>query len=80
MAVLTKAQIAALSIDERLALVDDIYESFRDNAEAFTPPDWHGEVLAKRLDEAERNRKASIPWEVVKAELIEKYGPWDSVD
>jgi putative addiction module component (TIGR02574 family) len=73
MATLTKSEIAALSVDERLSLVDDIWESFRANPEALIPPDWHRQVLDERLDEAERNPGASIPWEVVKAEMAEKW-------
>jgi putative addiction module component (TIGR02574 family) len=73
MATLTKSEIAALSVDERFALVDEIYESFGGAEDTLEPPDWHKDLLDKRLEEAERSPEASIPWEVAKAELMKKW-------
>jgi putative addiction module component (TIGR02574 family) len=74
MATLTKSEIAALSVDERIALIDNIWETFEYPQALFTPPDWHKEELNKRLDEADNSPEASIPWEEVKAELMQKWG------
>ena len=41
MATLTKSEIAALTLDERLALIDDLWESIEEPLEALSPPDWH---------------------------------------
>jgi putative addiction module component (TIGR02574 family) len=73
MAVLTKSEIAALSIDERLALIDDLWESIEERQEAFALPDGHREILDKRIEEADRHPEASVPWEVVRAELATKW-------
>ena len=73
MATLTKSEIAALSIDERLTLLDNLWESFENVQESLSPPDWHKEVLDRRLDEAERSPEASIPWEVARTELTKKW-------
>jgi putative addiction module component (TIGR02574 family) len=73
MATLTKADIAALSVDERFALVDEIYDSFRGKEDAFEPPHWHKKLLDQRLAEAERSPEAGIPWEVVRAEMMKKW-------
>lgn len=57
MAVLTKAEIAALSPEERLALIDELWESFgvpspaaQDFAELEA---WERELLDARLDDLE---------------------------
>jgi putative addiction module component (TIGR02574 family) len=73
MATLTKADIAALSVDERFALVDEIYDSFRGDEDGLEPPDWHKKLLDQRLAEAERSPEAGIPWEVVRAEMMKKW-------
>jgi len=73
MATLTKAEIAALSVEERFALVDDIYESFRTTPDAVQPPEWHREVLDQILDEDERDPQPGIPWDEARATLAKKW-------
>jgi putative addiction module component (TIGR02574 family) len=73
MATLTKSEIAALSVDERFALVDDIWESFGEIQEPQSPPEWHRDIVEKRLAAAELNPQASIPWEEVRAKLTKKW-------
>jgi putative addiction module component (TIGR02574 family) len=73
MATLTKSEIAALSVDERFALVDNIWESFGETPETLSPPDWHREVLEKRLAAAELAPEASISWEEAREKLAGKW-------
>jgi putative addiction module component (TIGR02574 family) len=73
MATLTKAELDAMSIDERFALIDDIQVSLHDALEAAGPPDWHKIILDERLDDAERFPQDSIPWEKVKEEMAKKW-------
>ena len=73
MATLTKTDVASMSLDERLALLDILWESIEEPDVAFAPPDWHREVIEERLAEAERNPGDGVPWEVVKAEMTEKW-------
>jgi len=58
MAVLSKTDIAALSTQERLALIDDLWESFEAPLTAPQPataasgarvPDWQRQILDERL-------------------------------
>jgi putative addiction module component (TIGR02574 family) len=60
MATLTKSEIAALSVDERLALIDDLWESIE-------------EPLDKRIDDADQFPEKSVPWEIARAELAKKW-------
>ena len=41
MATLTKSEIAALSLEERLALIDDLWDSIEEPLEVLSPPEWH---------------------------------------
>ena len=54
MAVLSKTEISALSPQERLALIDDLWESLESNQPATAPssvqvPDWQCRILDERL-------------------------------
>jgi putative addiction module component (TIGR02574 family) len=73
MAVLTKSEIAALSLDERLALIDDLWESIEEPHDAVTPPDWHREVLERRLAAAERDPQPLVSWDEARAHLAKKW-------
>jgi len=70
---LTKPEIEALSIDERLALIDDLWDSVDDTLDALAPPAWHLDVLDEILDEEERDPQPTVSWEEVRTELVEKW-------
>jgi putative addiction module component (TIGR02574 family) len=73
MAVLTKSEIAALSVDERLALIDDLWLSFGESQEALSPPDWHRQALDEILDEDEQSPQPTSSWEETKSELAKQW-------
>lgn len=59
MAVLSKAEIAALSPEERLELIDDLWESLNHLAGSKSTqqqeiPDWQKRILDERLSELQR--------------------------
>lgn len=64
-----------LSVSERIQLVEDVWDSVA--AESPSLPLTAEEVaeLDRRLDEMERNPKAGIPWEQVKADLERRLHP-----
>ena len=58
MAVLSKTEISALSTQERLALIDDLWESLETNhtataASSAQLPDWQRRILDERLHDLE---------------------------
>jgi putative addiction module component (TIGR02574 family) len=73
MATLTKSDIALLSLDDRLRLIDDLWESIEEPLRAVAPPDWHREILDRRIDEADQFPEKSISWKVAKEELTKKW-------
>jgi len=66
---LTKPEIEALPIADRLRLMEDIWDTL-DEAGAEPPvPDWQVKILEERLDEHLRNPGAALPWHEVQAQL-----------
>ena len=54
--------IATLSVDERLDLLDRVWDSLRDNGAAITPQ-WHLDEIQRRIAAADANPTASISLE-----------------
>ena len=54
--------IDRLSVRERLDLIEQIWDSLPEALGPDEVPEWHKEVLAKRLAEAEANPGGGIPW------------------
>ena len=57
--------IAQLSCEERLRLLDEIWESLSRTAEAIPLTSAQREELDRRLDELDREGPVGIPWEDV---------------
>ena len=73
MATLTKPELAALSLPERMALIDDLWDSVDESLEGLVPPEWHRQMLDEILDEDEQNPRPTVAWEKLRAELAEKW-------
>lgn len=63
--------IDRLSPEQRLELIDLIWDSFPSDA-PFTPPDWHLRKLERRIAAADADPAAAEPWETVRARLSRK--------
>ncbi len=57
--------IANLSIEERLRLLDELWESLSRTPEAIPLTKAQREELDRRLDDLERDGAVGIPWEEV---------------
>ena len=57
--------IARLSFEERLRLMDELWESLSRTPEAIPLTDPQREELDRRLDELDREGPVGIPWEEV---------------
>ena len=55
-------EIDQLSVRERLNLLEQIWDSLPEAVAPDAVPEWHKEVLAKRLAEAEANPGGGVPW------------------
>jgi putative addiction module component (TIGR02574 family) len=62
--------IDKLTVDERLELVFEIWDSIADNPESTRLTDAQRQELQRRLAEHEANPDDVIPWEQVKREAL----------
>ncbi len=46
----------------------------REEKQSFEVPDWHKEIVLKRLEEYRGNPDNLLDWEIVRKEIEEKYG------
>jgi putative addiction module component (TIGR02574 family) len=68
---LTPDDIRALSVEERLQLIEELWNSLDDADSGALPlPDWHREVVSERLAAYERDPGAGRPWDEVKGEIL----------
>jgi len=61
-----------LSVEQRLELISELWDSIPDSLDTLPVPEWHREELDRRLAAADCNPDAAIPWEEVKRRLREK--------
>lgn len=59
------AEILALPIEDRLRLVEAIWDSIASVPEALPLTDWQKEELDRRLDQLDREGPAGISWDEV---------------
>jgi len=64
--------IDRLSVSERLELIELIWDSLPEQVTPMEIPDWHKEVLAKRIADADANPGAVVPWREVLERLKNK--------
>ncbi|MBI5185253.1 MAG: addiction module protein [Nitrospinae bacterium] len=71
---ITVSDIAKMPIQERISLVEDIWDSIAELPETVEIPDWQKAELDKRLEAYHKNPNAGSPWSEVKKRIIEKHG------
>jgi putative addiction module component (TIGR02574 family) len=68
-------QLLQLSPDERLRAAEELWESVVDEPDGpFTLSEEQWKELERRMEEHERDPSTAIPWEVVRANLLAKFG------
>ena len=68
---LTPDDIRALSVEERLQLIEELWDSLVEaDAEALPVPDWPRQVVDERLAAYERDPVAGRPWDEVKSDIL----------
>ena len=61
-----------LTVEQRLELIGELWDSIPDSLDEFALPEWHRQELERRLAVADADPDAAIPWEQVKKRLREK--------
>jgi len=60
-------------VQQQVEYVRALWKKIADPQEV-PSPEWHREIVRKRLAEHRANPDASIPWEQVRAELLARFG------
>jgi len=63
-----------LSLDERLQVVEELWDSIAADAQALEVPQSHKDELDRRLAAHAANPSSAIPWAEVKARLLKPVG------
>lgn len=64
--------IGQMTVEDRLRLMEQIWDSLQDEVQRLPIPDSHREELERRMQRADDNPEESAPWEEVKARLWTK--------
>lgn len=70
MSTITASDIAKMSIQQRIQLVEDIWDSIAEMPESVEIPQWHKEELDKRLAAYHANQSEGSPWKDVKKRIM----------
>ncbi len=65
---MSKNNIADMSVEERVALMEELWASFDRDGLEYPVPDWHKDVLSQRANSTD---KQFIPFEEAKKSLYE---------
>jgi putative addiction module component (TIGR02574 family) len=69
MAMLPELRLSEMTVAEKLALMDALWDDLSRNAEELPTPAWHCEVLVKREEEIANGTARFIPLEEMEARL-----------
>lgn len=61
-----------MTVEEKLQVMEEIWDDLSGRAESVPSPLWHGEVLAEREQTVERGEAVSEEWEAAKSKIRDK--------
>lgn len=69
---LDPTKLRALPVDERLKLIEDLWDSIDTDSDAVPLPDWHRAEIDRRLDALDGGTSVGAPWEEVRRRIVGK--------
>ena len=67
---ISASEIAEMSIQQRIQLVEDIWDSIAEMPQAVEIPEWHKRELEKRLEVYYANPNEGSSWQDVKKRIL----------
>jgi len=61
-----------MTLQEKLAVMESIWEDLRSSPEAVPSPAWHKKILAGRRQRAKSGKSKFLDWETAKASIRNK--------
>jgi len=71
MKTITASDIARMPVQQRILLVEDIWDSIAAMPDAVEMPQWHKQKLDKRHGAYQANPKEGLDWEEVKKNILD---------
>jgi putative addiction module component (TIGR02574 family) len=68
----TELSLDKMTVAEKLALMERLWDDLSRRPENVPSPQWHGEVLAERIAAVREGRTAFVPWDDAKRRLRER--------
>lgn len=68
------AEIRQLPLNEKLQIMEALWEDLRSRAEELVVPEWHKEILDERRKAVEEGREEVLDWDEVKNSLGKQQG------
>ena len=66
---LSSDQLDALTVAEKVRLLEQVWQSLCCQPDSIASPDWHSDVLMERRQRLLDGSASSIPWNEAKAQL-----------
>ena len=66
-------EVFALSVEQKLELMGELWDSITVSPEDIPIPDWHIEELDRRKREYEQNPTIGISWETAKQQILSEH-------
>lgn len=65
--------IENLSVPQKLELMERIWTDLEQRPDEIPSPEWHGDVLAKRLAEIESGDAEFVDWDIARKQLLDRH-------
>jgi putative addiction module component (TIGR02574 family) len=66
------AELRALPVEERLKLIEELWDSIDIAADAPPVPDWHREEIDRRLDRLDSDVSIGASWPDIRRRIVGK--------
>ncbi len=63
------AELKKLPLNEKLQIIEVLWEDLRNQEEAVSVPEWHRKLLDERLKAVEEGREEILEWDDIKHDL-----------
>ena len=67
-----EAIINGLSRDEQLIAMEMLWNRISQDPESSTPPEWHFDIVAQRVEDLKKNAETFVDWKEAKKRLTER--------
>ena len=69
----TEALIDSLTVEQKLSLMERLWSDLETCPSEIPAPEWHGDVLARRLESLKDGKTEFVEWSAAKSRLQSRY-------